>query len=178
MDRVRARRRGRRPPRVVALVLLAATVGVGACLPAAVRPTPSPTPTPTPTASPTPTATPTPGPPTPTPAPTFALYTVDRGDTLVAIAKAFGTTARSIAFWNRDAYPGLDPEAAGYDPNRLQVGWVLRILPGQEWVTPMDEGEPPDETPPPGLNEDPDAEASDEASVEPSDEEPGETTGG
>jgi hypothetical protein len=67
--------------------------------------------------------------PTPTPLPTFLLYTVARGDSLGTIAKRFGTTARSIAFWNRDMYPTLDPEGAGYRPNVLQVGWTLRIIP-------------------------------------------------
>lgn len=134
----------------------------GACLPASVRPTPAPTPSPTPAPTPVPTPSPTPGPPTPTPAPTFALYTVRRGDSLITIAKAFGTTPRSIAYWNREAYPGLDPESAGYDPNRLQVGWVLQILPGREYEKPMDEGEPPDESPPPWLNEDPEASESED----------------
>jgi len=69
-------------------------------------------------------------PPTPTPAPTFAVYTVARGDNLNSIAKKYATTARSLAFWNRAAYPSLDPEAAGYAPNRLQVGWTLRLVPG------------------------------------------------
>lgn len=132
-------------PIATAIVLLA----VAACLPASIRPTsaPGPTPTPTPTAPPTPT--PTPGPPTPTPAPTFALYTVVRGDTLLGLAKRFGTTGRSIAYWNRDRYPTLDPESADYDPNRLQAGWVLRILPGQEYETPLGPGDSPDVTPSP-----------------------------
>jgi hypothetical protein len=69
-------------------------------------------------------------PPTPTPAPTFAVYTVARGDNLNSIAKKYATTARSLAFWNRATYPSLDPEAAGYAPNRLQVGWTLRLVPG------------------------------------------------
>jgi Tfp pilus assembly protein FimV len=67
--------------------------------------------------------------PTPTPAPTFAIYTVTRGDTLTSIADRFGTTGRSIAYWNRATYPSLDPESAAYRPNLLQVGWTLRIIP-------------------------------------------------
>ena len=91
--------------------------------------------TPAPTAVPTP-----PGPtptvtfvrPTPTPEPTFALYTVARGDTLVRIAKRFKTSGRSIAYWNRVTYPSLDPDSPKYQPDRLEVGWVLQLLPGQE----------------------------------------------
>lgn len=138
-----------RHPRRSRLAVLGVLVALasGACLPATLRPTPTPAPTPTPSPSPSPTPSPTPGPPTPTPAPTFALYTVARGDTLTSIARRFATTGRSIAYWNREAHPSLDPESAGYDPNRLQVGWVLRILPGQVHAAPLDEGEPPDETP-------------------------------
>lgn len=168
---LRRPRRGH-PRADLALVLLAAALAGGACLPTTLRPPPSPTPSPAPGPTAVPTASPTPGPPTPTPAPTFTPYTVKRGDTLTSIAKALGTTPRSIAYWNREAYPGLDPESGGYDPNRLQVGWVLRILPGQERETPMDEGEAPDESPPPWLNPDPDEgepveEPSAEASMEP-----------
>ena len=138
--------RGARLSRLVVLGV-AVALASGACLPATLRPTPTLAPTPPPSPSPSPTPSPTPGPPTPTPAPTFALYTVARGDTLISIARRFDTTGRSIAYWNREAHPSLDPESADYDPNRLQVGWVLRILPGQEHEAPLDEGEPPDETP-------------------------------
>ena len=69
-------------------------------------------------------------PPTPTPAPTFAVYTVSRGDSLNSVAKKYATTARSLAFWNRASYPSLDPESAGYAPDRLQVGWTLLLIPG------------------------------------------------
>jgi hypothetical protein len=135
----------------LALAPLAAALAVmivaGACLPASIRPTPTPGPTPTPSPTPVPTPTPTPAPPTPTPAPTFALYEVGRGDTVISIARRFKTTGRSIAYWNRETYPSLDPESPDYDPDRLQVGWVLKILPGQEYQTPEDEGEAPDPTP-------------------------------
>jgi LysM domain len=91
--------------------------------------------TPAPTGVPTP-----PGPtptlsfirPTPTPEPTFAVYTVGRGDTLVGIAKRFKTSGRSIAYWNRVTYPSLDPESSKYQPDRLEVGWILLLLPGDE----------------------------------------------
>jgi hypothetical protein len=69
------------------------------------------------------------------------LYTVVRGDTLVRIGKRFGTTGRSVAYWNRDTYPSLNPESPDYEPDGIQVGWVLRILPNQEYVPPPDDGE-------------------------------------
>jgi hypothetical protein len=116
-------------------------VSTAACLPASLRPTPTPPPTPSPTPSPAPTPTPTPAPPTPTPAPTFLLHTVVLGDTLTSLAKQYKTTARSIAYWNRDQYPSLDPESADYRPNRLDRGWVLRIMPRQLYTPPPDDGE-------------------------------------
>lgn len=82
--------------------------------------------------------------PTPSPEPSFTAYVVRSGDTLSSIAKVYRTTARSIAWWNRGAYPSLDPESEGYDPNRLQVGWVLMVLPDSI----VDETNPP--TPSPG----------------------------
>lgn len=68
--------------------------------------------------------------PTPTPAPTPVAYVVASGDSLNSIARRFETTARSIAFWNRDAYPSLDPESEAYAPDRIEVGWRLEVLPG------------------------------------------------
>ena len=62
-------------------------------------------------------------------APTFLVYTVGTGDNLNTIAQQFGTTARSIAFWNRGTYPILDPESSGYRPNLLRVGWTLLVIP-------------------------------------------------
>jgi LysM domain-containing protein len=137
-----------RPPAVATLLLVVLALAVAACLPASVRPPAPPpaTPTPTPTAPPTPT--PTPGPPTPTPGPSFALYTVKSGDTLTSIARRFKTDGRSIAYWNRDTYPGLDPESAGYRPDAIKVGWVLRILRGQAYVSPPDDGETGDQSTP------------------------------
>jgi hypothetical protein len=66
---------------------------------------------------------------------------VIRGDALVQIARRFHTSGRSIAYWNRTAYPTLDPESAAYRPDLLQAGWVLQILPGQEYALPTDDGE-------------------------------------
>ena len=67
--------------------------------------------------------------PTPLPAPTFLTYTVRSGDTLTSIAREFQTTPRSIAFWSRGEHPSLDPESAAYQPNRLEVGWILLLIP-------------------------------------------------
>ena len=76
-----------------------------------------------------PTARPSFVPPTPTPAPTFAVHTVTSGDNLNSIAKKYGTSARSIAFWNRSTYPSLDPESPAYRPNLLKLGWTLFLIP-------------------------------------------------
>ena len=104
----------------------------------------TPGPTDAGTAGPPPaTAPPTPGPtgptaspsfvrPTPTPLPTFLPYVVQPGDTLTSIARAHRTTARSIAFWNRTTYPSLDPDSPDYAPNRIEVGWVLLLVPDIE----------------------------------------------
>lgn len=81
------------------------------------------------TAAVTPSASPSFVRPTPNPSPTFLVYEVGPGDTLTSIAREFGTTARSIAYWNRDTYPSLDPDSASYDPDRIGVGWVLRLIP-------------------------------------------------
>jgi hypothetical protein len=113
-----------------------------------------------PTARATPTAAviatfvgPTPSPtfahPTPSPGPTFLTYTVKPGDTLNSIAKRYRTTARSIAWWNRGAYPSLDPEAPGYDPNTIRRGWKLVVMPSSV----VDDDNPP--TPSPGPTESP-----------------------
>lgn len=116
--------------RIALLGLIALAITTGGCLQMAERPTatPGPTPLPTPTAPPTPT--PTPGPPTPTPIPTFTTYIVKSGDNLTTIARRFGTTPRSIAYWNRKAYPTLDPDSPKYAPNNLKLGWVLQVQPG------------------------------------------------
>lgn len=95
------------------------------------------------TASPSPAA-PTFARPTPSPAPTFVSYVVRQGDTLNSIARQFDTTARSIAWWNRGTYPSLDPESESYDPDRLEIGWTLVLIPGLE----VDDTNPP--TPSPG----------------------------
>ena len=116
---------------------------LGACIPApgggatgspGASSGPPPTP-PTPTPSPIPTG-PTPSPsfvrPTPTPLPTFFSYVVKSGDTLDSIAKAHGTGVLSLAFWNREVYPSLDPDAPGHNLNRIEIGWILQLIPGTE----------------------------------------------
>jgi len=134
---------------VVAIALLATIVALPQIL-AALMPTPSPgiaatSPSPNPSPGPTgPTPVPTFARPTPSPAPTFVSYTVRSGDTLTSIAKTYQTTARSIAWWNRGTYSSLDPESATYEPNRIEIGWVLVLIPGAV----VDDTNPP--TPSPG----------------------------
>jgi hypothetical protein len=79
--------------------------------------------------------------PTPTPLPTFLVYTVRPGDTLTSIARQFGTTARSIAFWNRTTYPSLDPDSTDYAPDSIKAGWKLLLVPDIE-LDPEDLPEP------------------------------------
>ena len=79
--------------------------------------------------------------PTPTPLPTFLVYEVRSGDTLTSIARTHGTTPRSIAFWNRERYPSLDPDSPTYSPNRIDVGWELLLVPDVE-VDPEELPEP------------------------------------
>lgn len=79
--------------------------------------------------------------PTPTPLPTFLVYTVRPGDTLTSIARQFGTTARSIAFWNRTTYPSLDPDSQQYAPDSIRAGWNLLLVPDVE-LDPEDLPEP------------------------------------
>lgn len=107
-------------------------------------PAPGSSPTPGPgQASAPPTA---PGPtfvrPTPSPQPSFTSYVVKSGDTLSKIAREFRTTAFSISWWNRDLHPSLDPASENYDPNRLDIGWVLQVLPDSV----VDENNPPQPT--------------------------------
>ena len=115
---------------------------LGACIPTPGAPSTTspdggsaPTSTVAPTLTPIPTG-PTPSPsfvrPTPTPLPTFLSYVVRPGDNLSSIARAHGTTPRSIAFWNRTSHSSLDPDSPDYEPDRIKVGWVLQLIPGVE----------------------------------------------
>jgi peptidoglycan/xylan/chitin deacetylase (PgdA/CDA1 family) len=87
-----------------------------------------------------------------TPLPAFTLYTVRGGDTLLAIAARFRTSPLSLSYWNRDRYPSLDPDASAYAPNRIEVGWRLRLIPGieadpEEFLP--EPSEPPSQSPSP-----------------------------
>jgi peptidoglycan/xylan/chitin deacetylase (PgdA/CDA1 family) len=133
------------------VVVVLALIGAVLLVPGLLGPTPGASPTsPSSTAGATPS--PTPGEPTfarptPSPAPSFTAYIVRSGDTLESIAKHFRTTARSIAWWNRGAYPTLDPESAAYNPNHLEIGWVLVVLPDSV----VDENNPPSPSPGPSV---------------------------
>lgn len=141
------------PTRLRAVVLFALlAMVVTACLPGAVGPSRSPTGGgASPSASPSPSG-PTPVPsfvrPTPTPMPTFYTYTVVAGDSLTSIARRFETTGRSIAWWNRATYPSLDPESPSYAPNRIEIGWILVLIPGVV----VDDQNPPGMSPEPGSS--------------------------
>jgi hypothetical protein len=121
----------------LAVTLLAALLGLAlaGCIPTAAGsnspavgtgPPASPSPVPAPTG---PTPVPSFARPTPTPGPTFLVYVVKTGDSLERIADQFGTTGRSIAYWNRGTYPSLDPEAPSYKPNLIRIGWILVLIP-------------------------------------------------
>jgi len=134
-----------RPSRIATTAL--AAILVSGCIPgSAGRETPGAVPAPpTTAATPSPSSGPSTRPsfirPTPTPLPTFLIYLVRPGDTLTSIARAHGTTPRSIAFWNRARYPSLDPDSPDYAPNRIEVGWELVLIPDVE-LDPEDLPEP------------------------------------
>jgi hypothetical protein len=144
------------PGRLVAACAILAAIFVAGCLPSGTRGdgpgSPSPGAPGLPAVSPSPAPSgpiPRPSfvPPTPTPEPTFLVYTVKTGDSLNTIAHRFGTTARSIAFWNRSTYHSLDPESAGYRPDLLKLGWTLFLRPNdvvdeQELPEPSDSAVP------------------------------------
>jgi hypothetical protein len=118
---------------------LAAAVALIGCLPSGSRGSPSSVASsslaaglsaqPTATTPSGPTSVPSFVPPTPTPAPTFLVVTVRSGESLNTIAHRYGTTARSIAFWNRTTYPSLNPESSTYKPGLVKVGWTLYLVP-------------------------------------------------
>ena len=142
--------------RSVAATTLLVALTAAACIPAtSLR---APTAAPTGGSGDGPTATPAPAGssaspsfvrPTPTPQPTFLAYVVRKGDTLTSIARAHGTTARSIAFWNRTRHPSLDPDSPTYRPDRIDVGWVLLFVPNLE-LDPEDL--PAEPTPTPAIS--------------------------
>jgi peptidoglycan-N-acetylglucosamine deacetylase len=85
-----------------------------------VEPTSSSPPTPSATPSSTPAETPIVG----------TIHTVRAGDSLSAIARAYGTTVAQLQAWNQDRYPSLATNASVIEP-----GWEL-IVSGDPGVTP------------------------------------------
>jgi peptidoglycan/xylan/chitin deacetylase (PgdA/CDA1 family) len=84
-------------------------------------------------ASPSPSASPSAA---PTSAPTAlstsgTTYTVQRGDTLAAIARSYGTTTQQLQAWNSDRHPSLVAS-----PNVIEPGWVLTVS-SEPNVTPL-----------------------------------------
>jgi peptidoglycan-N-acetylglucosamine deacetylase len=131
----------RRPSRVP--ILLSLLVGLAACASPAASPSTAPSVEPSPSASaslPGGTFTPSPSPSasataapsadaTPTPV-AGTTYTVQRGDSLAAIARAYGTTTAQLQQWNAGRYPSLAD-----NPNVIEPGWVL-LVSGDPNVTP------------------------------------------
>lgn len=70
-------------------------------------------------------------------------YTVQPGDTLSSIARAFGTTVDQLRAWNAERYPSLLA-----NPNVIEPGWIL-IVSGDPNVTPVPTPTPPPATPTP-----------------------------
>jgi peptidoglycan/xylan/chitin deacetylase (PgdA/CDA1 family) len=104
-------------------------------------PSPSADPSQTPSASPTTSA-----PPTDTPE-TGTSYTVQRGDSLAAIARAYGTTTAQLQAWNEERYPSL-----ATNPNVIEPGWLL-IVSGDPNATPRPvPTQDPQPTPPPSAS--------------------------
>jgi peptidoglycan/xylan/chitin deacetylase (PgdA/CDA1 family) len=86
--------------------------------------TPSPFPSPTASEAPAPSADPTPT------AVAGTTYIVLRGDSLAAIARAYGTTTAQLQAWNAGRYPSLAD-----NPNVIEPGWAL-LVSGDPNVTP------------------------------------------
>ena len=113
-------------------VLLVVLVAMAACSTPAATPSssvvsPSPSAEPSVSASGSPRAS---TPPSDTPE-TGATYTVQRGDSLASIARAYGTTTQQLQAWNEEQYPSL-----GANPNVIEQGWVL-VVSGDPDATPL-----------------------------------------
>jgi peptidoglycan/xylan/chitin deacetylase (PgdA/CDA1 family) len=132
-------------------ILLAAALLLAACGGADPSTTPSSSAAP-PSAPSSPSAEPTDGSPSasptpPTQAPTPSVvtgteYTVQPGDGLAAIARAYGTTVAQLQAWNAERYPSI-----ATNPNAIEPGWVL-IVSGDPGVTPLPVPATPRPTPP------------------------------
>ncbi len=83
---------------------------------------------------------PTPTLPTATETPAGTTYTVQGGDSLSSIARAWGTSVAQLQVWNADRYPSLAD-----DPDSLQSGWAL-VVAAEAGATPRPA------TPPPGAD--------------------------
>lgn len=133
--------------------LLSVVVVLGACTtaespsmapPSASIESAAPTPSATGSSEPSPSSTPTAPPETPSEAPSDGtVYTVRGGDSLAAIARAFGTTVEQLQAWNSDRYPSL-----ATNPNVIEPGWEL-IVSGDPGVTPRPTPTPAPATPRP-----------------------------
>jgi peptidoglycan/xylan/chitin deacetylase (PgdA/CDA1 family) len=137
---------------LVALLVLGACSGENEATPSSSPATsaPSGSPAATPAGSPSvmPSESPSAAPsedPTATPV-TGTEYTVRAGDSLAAIARAYGTTTAQLQAWNADRYPSL-----ATNPNVIEPGWVL-IVSGDPGVTPLPipTATPRPTAPPPG----------------------------
>ena len=93
--------------------------------------------------------TPTPDVPEPLPSTAFDEITVASGETLFGIARTYRTTWQSLVFWNKHRIASLDPGDPSYDPNRLEIGWVLLVMPGVTVAYEPTPGGAPNPTPPP-----------------------------
>ena len=112
----------------VVLAVLAALLG--ACSPSVAQPTPTSLDgTPTPSASPTAAASAPSA--SPSPSPGGRTYTVQPGDSLLAIARAHGTSVEQLQAWNDGRYPSLTT-----NPDVVEPGWVL-VVAGDPNVTPV-----------------------------------------
>jgi len=143
----------RHPGRVP--ILLAVLVVMAGCATPAATPSPGEsapavggtfTPSPSPSSEPTPTESPAASPSHGGSEPPVAgtTYTVRRGDTLAAIARAYGTTTQQLQAWNAGRYPSLAD-----NPNVIEPGWEL-IVSGEPNVTPRPQATaPPSPTSPP-----------------------------
>lgn len=61
---------------------------------------------------------------------TGTTHTVGSGDSLAAIARAYGTNVQQLQAWNSTRYPSL-----AENPNAIEPGWVL-LVSGDPGVTP------------------------------------------